>query len=175
MPKSTKPDKNNSSSIKLVREIRKLGPEIKEIKQKTEDLEEEIEEEEEARFERFISGRVSTGTSTLTQSEIVNNSPRERRIAKEDESEINFRPSYTGGGNPYSANKYTPVGSAESSSSGARPLGERPLEPRNNLSQGASQNNDSWRGAGNMESGGERNYAGTQEQNQNERRRKSDL
>lgn len=174
MSKLLKSGKLNSG---VITEIKKLGKEIKEIKPLNEDLEDEIEEGEIEQFENFVSGRVSRGTSTLSQSEIVETSVRERRIAKEDESEINFRPSYQGGGgNPYSANKYTPVGNAESSGAksevGTRALGERSLEQRDSQ---ASQNQDSWRGAGNMESGGDRGYVGQQEASQNERKRKDAL
>ncbi len=160
----------------VIKEIKKLGSEIKEIKKVNEDLEDEIEEEEEQRFENFVAGRISRGSSTLTQSEIVDNSPRERRIAKEDESEINFRASYTGGGNPYSANKYTPVGNAEASGNkseiGTRALGDRNIEQRDST---ANQNQDSWRGAGSTESGAQRSYVTQQEQDQNDRKRKNDF
>ena len=168
-----------------IKEIRKIEPKIKEIKkEKTEDLEEEISEEEQEDFKSFISGRRRIESSTLVQSEIPQNNPqlRERRIAKEDESEINFRPSYTGNaGNPYASKTYTPVGSAESSTNraevGTRGFGETTLEPRRDLQPNAqSQNSDNqWRGAGNMETAGERSYASQQDQSQSERKRKNNM
>jgi hypothetical protein len=115
-------------------EIKKITKEIKEVKpEKKEDLEEEIEGEELENFAEFISGRRRNFSSTLAQSEISSNPEvRTSRVAKEDEEEVNFRPSYKGGGNPYKSNNYTPVGSAESSaSSQTRDLGERSMEQRN--------------------------------------------
>ncbi len=169
--------KENSQNSGKIKEIKKLGSEIKEIKkEKREDLEEEIQEEDEERFETFVSRRTSKSNPSLEQSEIINETPRERRVSKEDESEVNFRPSYTGGGNPYSADKYTPVGSAEASTSnvGIRELGERSLEQRRELGTTA-QSNDQWHNSGRPESSGERGYISQQEQDTSERKKRNTL
>ena len=180
MQKTKESSKEVSTKPTVIKEIRKLGKDIKEIKPvKVENLEEEIYEEEDSQFSNFISGKPDRDTSpTLEQSEIVNNDTRERRIPKEDEKEINFRPSYLGGGgNAYQSTQYTPVGSAES----ARALGERSLEQRGGLQQGQNQNsnsnNNQSRPAGHMETSGERTYLDPQQQNQdqNDRRRKNDF
>lgn len=150
-----------------IKEIRKLGTEIKEVpkEKKVESLDDELGDEEdldESQGFSFSSRRINK-TSTLEASEGKQETFEERqdRISKEDRQEINFRPSYTGGGNPYKGNAYTPVGSAESSSK-TRDLGERGIESEINLrDNGMGQNN-----GGNME----RNYAGEKEENRERKR-----
>ncbi len=159
-------------------EIRKLGKEIKEIKpKKEENLEEEIEEEEIENFTEFISGRRRNFSSTLSQSKIsVDSEVRESRITKEDEEERHFKPSYKGGGNPYKSNKYTPVGSAESSrSSSNRRLGDNTMEQRSPFGNNKSQQEERWGNAGSPETGAEREYISSQEQSNNEKRRRVDF
>ncbi len=159
-------------------EIRKIGKEIKEIKsEKKENLEDEIEEEEVEHFAEFISGRKRNFSSTLVQSEISKTpSTRDSRISKEDEEEVNFRPSYKGGGNPYKNNEYTPVGSAESSNgSSNRRLGDRTMAQRSPFENNLSQKEESWRNAGSLETGAEREYISSQEQIDNEKRKKADF
>lgn len=158
-------------------EIKKLGKDIKEIKpEKKEDLEEEIEENEVEKFSEFISGRRRNFSSTLAQSEIVQDSEvRQSRVSKEDQEEINFRPTYKGGGNPYKSNNYTPAGSAESSGNReSRSLGERPQE-QNPFQNQNRQQEEQWRNSGSPEQSGERSYFSQQEQSINEKRRKSDF
>lgn len=131
-----------------VKEIRKIESNIKEIKKekKEENLEEEFEDGEFFDEGDFISGfRRSGRTSTLEASEIPQTvEGRQNEISKEDRDEINFRPSYIGGGNPYQNNNYTPVGSSESSAaSQTRSLGERNFDQdrtfKENNSEGMSQ------------------------------------
>lgn len=159
-------------------EIRKIGKEIKEIKPKKEEsLEEEVEEKETENFAEFISGRKRNFSSTLSQSDISGDiQERASRISKEDEEEINFKPSYKGGGNPYKEKKYTPVGSAESSrGSSNRHLGERSMEQRSPFGNNMAQQEEQWRGAGSPETGTEREYISSQEHSDNEKRRRADF
>ncbi len=148
-----------------IKEIRKLGIEIKEVpkEKKVESIDDEFEEEEVDNSPNFsFSSRRTNKTSTLeaTESRQDTFENRQERISKEDRNEINFRPSYTGGGNPYKSNAYTPVGSAESSSK-TRDLGERGLGNERNLDNGMERND-----GGNME----RNYAGEKDQNRDRKR-----
>ncbi len=158
-------------------EIKKLGKEIKEIKPKKEDsLEDEIESEDLEHFTEFISNRKINFSSTLVQSDISGDiQKRTSRISKEDEEEINFKPSYKGKGNPYKDNKYTPVGSAESSrDSSNHHLGDRSMEQINPLGN-ISQQEEQWRNAGSSETRAEREYISSQDQSNNGKRRKLDF
>lgn len=135
-----------------IKEIRKLSKEIKEIpkEKKIESIDDEFEEESEINNNMSFSIRRSNKTSTLEASNEKQDTFEERqeRISKEDMAEMRFRPSYTGGGNPYKANSYTPVGSAESSEK-TRDLGERGLGgDRATVDNNPNQNNS------------ERSYAG---------------
>lgn len=149
-----------------VKEIRKLGSEIKEVpkEKKVESIDDEFDDEEEidnsGNFS--FSSRRTNKTSTLETTEAKQDTfeDRQTRISKEDREEVNFRPSYTGGGNPYKSNAYTPVGSAESSSK-TRDLGERGMGNERNLDDGMNRND-----GGNME----RNYAGEKDQNRERKR-----
>ncbi|MBS3081820.1 hypothetical protein J4416_02695 [Candidatus Pacearchaeota archaeon] len=134
-----------------IKEIRKIEHPIKEIKKdKIESLDDEFEEDD---SQHFVNGSRIRGfgkSSTLDTSETSSDPVfRERRVAKEDEEEISFRPSYTGGAQDQKS-KYTPVGSSESSGvSQTRVLGgERSFEQRSDLQQ--NQNMDDQRG-GEME------------------------
>lgn len=149
-----------------IKEVRKLGTEIKEVpkEKKVESIDDEFDEEDEVENVNFsFSSRRMNKTSTLESTEGKQDTfeDRQDRMAKEDRQEVNFRPLYTGGGNPYKSNAYTPVGSAESSSN-KRDLGERGLAGERNLAdKGMNQNN-----GGNME----RNYAGEQDQSRERKR-----
>jgi len=156
-----------------VKEIRKIENPVKEIKkEKVESLDDEFDEDVEN--EDFVNGfngvRRFNKTSTLNASETPQDSaPRARRVSEEDEKEINFRPSYTGGGNPYKDNKYTPAGSAESGAVGqTRVLGEdRVLDRRNDLQQQNQGTNEQKGG----EMGRGQEYVGEGEQQKRERRK----
>src|SRR3989344_3847412 len=158
-----------------VKEIKKIESKIKEIKkEKVESLDDEFDEDSESQEMQFISTnglRRLNKTSTLDANE-VSQTPeiRERRIAKEDEQEVNFRPSYTGGGNPYQSNSYTPVGSAESSGTQTgRSAGERKIDDGGNLQRNQEDNSQQRQGA---EHGTERTYAGEREQAESRERRR---
>ncbi len=156
-----------------VKEIRKIESNIKEIKpEKKEDLEEEIKEKELENFQSFISNKKSFGSSTLEQTEISQEENiRERKVAKEDEDEINFRPSYLGGGNPYKENKYSPVGNAEylGDSSNKRALGQRSFEQEKSSGQNQEFENQRLQSE-NRESNDERAYLNQQEQRDKRRK-----
>lgn len=148
-----------------IKEIRKLGTEIKEVpkEKKVESIDDEFDEEDVEDVNFSFSSRRMNKASTLESTEGKQDTfeDRQDRMSKEDRQEVNFRPSYTGGGNPYKSNAYTPVGSAESSSN-KRDLGERGLAGERNLADnGMNQNN-----GGNME----RNYAGENDPNRERKR-----
>ncbi|MEK6847420.1 MAG: hypothetical protein AABY16_04610 [Nanoarchaeota archaeon] len=163
-----------------VKEIKKITSPIKEVKpEKKETLEEEVEEsapESEAEFRLWRRGNAS---STLAQTEAPQETAGRQRItAKEDEAEMNFRPSYTGGGNPYQSNKYTPVGAAESGAAIAgRAMNEQTLNQQDRFIGGREVRGDKsssdTSSMGRPESGSERAYAGQQDQKEKERRRQS--
>ncbi len=155
-----------------IKEIRKIESNIKEIKkEKVESLDDEVEDEgffEEGHFVQLGNLRRRNRDSTLDSEPIeqkTSNLEEEDRRKNPDEKEINFRASYTGGGNsPYQSKNYTPVGSAES-----RPelngLREGNFEDRNGLRR--PQDN-----LGNESSrGGERSYEGDRELGQKKNRR----
>ena len=161
-----------------IKEIKKIESNIKEIKQeKKESLEEEIEDENVEEFAEFIGSRRLAASSTLKQSEVPQDQAlRKRTLTKEDEAEVSFRPSYTGGGSPYKATTYTPVGSAESSGVGSqqqRPLGERNLgEQRDSqLTQNQQSQQQDFRNAGRPESSYERGEVNRDGQKERDRRR----
>lgn len=148
-----------------IKEIRKLGNEIKEVpkEKKVDSIDDEFDEDAEIdNSGPSFSSRRTNKTSTLeaTESRQDTFEDRQARMSNEDKAEVNFRPSYTGGENPYKSNAYTPVGSAESSSK-TRDLGERGLGNQRNLDDGMSRND-----GGNME----RNYAGERDQNRDRKR-----
>ena len=157
-----------------VKEIRKIENPIKEIKkEKVESIDDEFDEDvEDGEFTEGFNGvRRFNKTATLDASETPQDSaPRARRVSEEDEKEINFRPSYVGGGNPYKDNKYTPAGSAESGAvSQTRVLGEeRALERRNDLQQNQGMNNEQRGG----EMGGGREYIAEGEEQSRDRKRR---
>jgi len=153
-----------------IKEIRKIQPDIKEIKkEKVESLDDEVEieeiDEENVVFNNGV--RRFNKTSTLAANEIPQETVRERRISKEDEQEVNFRPSYTGGGNPYESKNYTPVGSAESSAARESRQTERGFDNRNEL-RVQEQEQGQMRGG---ERQGERQYAGERDQDRKDKRR----
>ncbi len=159
-----------------IKEIRKITSSIKEIKsEKNETLEEEVEELETEGVVEFGSMRRKNATSTLAQNEAAQESlGRQRLTAKEDDAEMNFRPSYTGGGNPYKDNKYTPVGSAESGAAVARGnTNEQSLKQQDRFIQRQDESSQDGRSAGRPESGSERTYAGQQDQKEKDRRRQN--
>lgn len=153
----------------IIKEIRKLGTEIKEVpkEKKVESIDDEFEDEEdldEPQGISFSSRRVNR-TSTLETADVRPQTFEERqqnRTAPNEDrrSTVNFY-SGTTGGNPYKSNAYTPVGSAESSSK-TRDLGERGIQSERNLRDGGMGQND----GGNME----RNYAGEKDQNAERKR-----
>ncbi|MEK6792656.1 MAG: hypothetical protein AABX96_02020 [Nanoarchaeota archaeon] len=155
-----------------IKEIRKIENPIKEIKkEKVESLDDEFDEDIEN--EDFVNGfngvRRFNKTSTLDASETPQDSaPRERRISKEDEQELHFRPSYSGGGQENKIS-YTPVGSSESGAVvQTRVLGEdRPLERRNDLQQQNQNINDNQRSG---EMGGGRAYIEDNDKKRDKRR-----
>jgi hypothetical protein len=98
-----------------IKEIRKIESNIKEVKvekKKVESIDDEFEEEEHI---KQFSFKRSNKTSTLDATEVAQERVEERqnRVSKEDREEINFRPNYLGGANPYQGNSYTPVGQSE--------------------------------------------------------------
>lgn len=153
-----------------IKEIRKITKEIKEIKKEMpKSLDEEVDEGSEdvdGNSASFNGFRRFNKTSTLAANEMPqeDTAVRAGRISKEDEEEVHFRPSYTGGGSPYKSNSYTPVGSPESAASkGGRELRESAFESDRSLGHGAMEQP---RG----EASPERNYAGEQEQKKDKRR-----
>ena len=151
-----------------IKEIRKIESPIKEIKkEKVESLDDEFDEDSDmGEFTEGFNGiRRFNKTATLDASELPQDAaPRARRVSEDDEKEINFRPSYIGGGNPYKEKSYTPVGSAEGVASQTRVLGEdRPFDRRSDLQQ---QNQE----RGEQQST-EKAYAGGEEQQRRDRRR----
>ncbi len=156
-----------------ITELKKITKNIKEIAPpKKETLEEEVEDIEIAEDpQNFNLFRRINASSTLAQTEIPKEtSNRQRTIEKEDEAEINFKPSYTGGGNPYRENSYTPVGSAESSSiSQSRALGERNFNQQNNMIQRREDFSENERSANSSESA----YAGQQDSEERARKRRN--
>lgn len=158
-----------------IKEIKKIEPKIKEIKpEKKENLEDEVEElpDDSPEFSRI---RRFGATSTLAQSEAPQENRTLQRVReKEDEAEVNFRPAYTsGGGNPYSGNKYTPVGSAENSASNAnRQIGEQNTNQQNQfIARQETQSQEQGRSAGRPESSYERSEFGQDNQKEKDRRR----
>ncbi len=97
-------------SSNKITQIKELPPKIKEIKKdskgKAISLEEEISEEDTAEFTRFLR-RKGSDSSTLEQGDLPVRIVRAAPTAKEDEDEINFRPTYTGGPNPYQGKTYS--------------------------------------------------------------------
>lgn len=159
-----------------IKEIKKITSSIKEVKpEKKETLEEEVEEVDAENAAEFTLSRRRNASSTLAQNEAPQEiSGRQRLVAKEDEAEMNFRPSYIGGGNPYKDNKYTPVGSAESGAAIAgRAIGEQSLKQQDRFIQRQEEFSQDGRSAGRPESGSERAYAGQQDQKEKDRRRQS--
>lgn len=146
-----------------IKEIKKIESNIKEVPKKIESIDDEFEEEEgDMELDHFsFSHARHNKTSTLeaTESRQETFEERQTRISKEDREEINFRPSYIGGGNAYKGNSYTPVGSSESSSQ-ARDLGERSLGQDRNLQDNRMESRENQ----------ERNYAGEQGQNKDRKR-----
>ncbi len=141
-----------------IKEIRKIESSIKEVKkEKVESLDDEFEENFTGDFtdSQGVIRRFNK-TSTLDASETPQETVRERRISKEDEEEVRFRPSYTGGGQE-NKSVYTPVGSAESSAvSRTRVVGEEnPLDRRNDIQSQQNPNREEQRGG---EMGGGRAY-----------------
>ena len=158
-----------------IKEIKKVESKIKEINSEKKDtLEEEVEEIQEDSSE-FFRARRFNATSTLAQSETPQENRTLQRVReKEDEAEVNFRPSYTGGGgNPYSANKYTPVGSAESSASNtSRQIGEQNADQQNQfIARQEMQSQEQGRSASRPESSYERSEVGQGNQKEKDRRR----
>ena len=156
-----------------IKELKKIENPIKEIeKKKIESIEDEFEDEEESVEDSslsFLTTRRTNKTSTLdmTESTQTTEDVRQTRVSKEDEKEMNFRPSYTGGGNTYQSNNYTPVGSAESKASkGTRELGDRQFD--NNR---VFENNNSEQQQNRGEVRTERSYAGERDQEEKNRRR----
>lgn len=154
-----------------VKEIRKIEPDIKEIEKRVESIDDEFEEDEEIEHSPVsFSTRRPTKTSTLdaTESRQETFEERQGRISKEDREEINFRPSYLSGGNPYKSNAYTPVGAAESGAAKeTRDLGDRGLDTRE------LRDNRTQMSAG--ERRGEADYAGAGHSEQDKRDRKRNL
>lgn len=145
-----------------IKEIKKIESNIKEVPKKIESIDDEFEEEEDIEVNALSFSRTRNNkTSTLEATESRQESFEERqtRISKEDSQEINFRPSYIGGGNAYKGNSYTPVGSSESSGK-TRDLGERSLGQDRNLSDNRMESRENQ----------ERNYAGEQGQNKDRKR-----
>lgn len=159
-----------------IKEIRKLGPNIKEVKnEKKESLEITVAEAAAEGAAQAIRRHLNSPQSTtLAQTETAQPTAiRERRIAKEDQTEINFRPSYTGGGSPYQANAYTPVGSAESAAQG-QSMGERTLAEQRDRQLIRQQTTPATeRAAGRPETEGERGYVGGGEEGKDRRRRQN--
>src|SRR3989344_2560632 len=141
-----------------IKEIKKISSAIKEIKlEKKETLEEEVEELKSEDSPEFALMRRRNATSTLAQNEAPQETAgRQRIIAKEDEVEMNFRPSYAGGGNPYKEKKYTPVGSAESGAVVAgRAIGEQTLRQQDQFIQRQEELSQDERSAGRPDSSSE--------------------
>ncbi len=97
-----------------IKEIKKIEPKIKEIKstqqsQKSQNLEDEVEYDDAENFSGLVGGRRRPASSTLVQGEAPQEQPTDRvqRVSKEDQAEISFRPSYTGGTNPYQGQTYS--------------------------------------------------------------------
>lgn len=154
-----------------VKEIRKIESKIKEIKKekKEETLEEEFDDSEFFDDGNFTQGfRRSGRTSTLEASEIPQTvEGRQNEISKEDIEEINFRPSYVGGGNPYQNNNYTPVGSSESSGvSQTRSLGERNFDQDRTFNENNNEGMSQSRGEVNPG----KSYVGEQDQGKERKR-----
>lgn len=151
-----------------IKEIKKIDTNIKEIKlEKKETLEEEVEDSESENLPSFIQFRRGLASSTLSQSEAPQEVRTLQRVREmEDDAEVNFRPSYTGAGNPYASNAYTPVGSAESGGNQERRApAESTLQKQDRLiERNDLQQPDSNRSASRPESGSERGYAGQEEQ-----------
>lgn len=145
-----------------IKEIKKIESNLKEVPKKIESIDDEFEEEEDIEVNALSFSRTrlnKTSTLEATESRQESFEERQTRISKEDRQEINFRPSYIGGGNAYKGNSYTPVGSSESSSQ-ARDLGERSLGQDRNLPDNGLENRENQ----------ERNYAGEQGQNKDRKR-----
>ena len=155
-----------------IKEIKKIGPKIKEIEpvNKSESsLEEEVSEADSENFASFIGGRRRNQTSTLVQSE----APQERierviPLAKEEDDETHFRPSYVGsGGNPYQGRSYS--SQMEQGTSGMNSRGEARGDVSPTLRQESTQSTvmagmgsppslNEGRGAGRMEQEGGHQY-----------------
>ena len=157
-----------------VKEIRKIESSVKEIKkEKVESLDDEFDDgdfEIDMPFQNNVVGRLGK-SPTLNTSEVPqDNASRVRKVAKEDEQEISFRPSYAGGESPYKSKSYTPVGSAEGSNARqTKVLGqEKSLEQERQLRQSSNKDIDEQRG-GDMDGG--RTYVGEQEQQKRDKRR----
>lgn len=146
-----------------IKEIKKIESNIKEIPKEIESIDDEFEDEQDygeldsLSFSRVRHNRTSTLEATESRQETFEE--RQARISKEDREEINFRPSYIGGGNSYKGNSYTPVGSSESSSQ-TRDLGERNLGQDRNLQDHRMESRENQ----------ERNYAGEQGQSKDRKR-----
>ncbi len=158
-----------------IKEIKKIESKIKEIKkEKKETLEEEVEElkDDSPEFSRI---RRFGATSTLAQSEAPQENRTLQRVReKEDESEVNFRPSYTGGGSAYALKTYTPTGSAESGASQGRGTQTESTLQRQDqfIARQETQSEDSNRSAGRPESSYARSEVNRDsEQKEKERRR----
>ncbi len=156
-----------------INEIKKITKNIKEIAPaKTETLEEEVEDEEiMEESPNFNFTRRRNANSTLAQTEIPQEMQnRKRMVEKEDDAEINFKPSYSGGGNPYRENKYTPVGSAESGTSiRSRTLGEQTLNRQDEFIQRQEEFSQNDRSTDSSE----RTYASQQNHQERERRKRN--
>ncbi len=152
-----------------IKEIKKFGPKIKEIKKevKAMDLEEEISEGDTENFAQFIGGRRFNAGHTLDQDE----APQQRvagfaPIAKEDEDEMHFRPNYVGGGNPYQDKSYSTQMEKGTQNTIDRDAGSslRQEAPSQQMLAGGmgpgsmATNNNAGGGAGRPEQGGERQY-----------------
>ncbi|MEK6908710.1 MAG: hypothetical protein AABX23_01515 [Nanoarchaeota archaeon] len=159
-----------------IKEIKKIESPIKEIPKKVESIDDEFDEEE---FEEAgndfssVSVRRFNKTSTLDATEGSQSTPEERsvRVAKKDRDEIDFRPSYVGGGNnSYQGNNYKPVGSAEATDSGTRNFGERNFEQDRTFQNNKVEQQQS---RGEINPG--RTYVGEREQDQQKKDRRRDL
>lgn len=152
-----------------IKEIRKLGKEIKEVPKKVESIDDEFDDEESDEIQQntSFSIRRSNKTSTLEASGEKQETFEDRQSGarpdnRDTRSTVNF---YAGGGgaNPYKANAYTPVGSAESGGK-KRDLGERDLGD-NRATRDNSMNN--------QDNSMERSYAGEQDQGDRKDRRRN--
>lgn len=146
-----------------IKKVRKIKPKIKEIPKEISELEEEINENEEKTFVKFLKGNTNSD-STLEQTENSSeNLTRIRHPAKNEEDEINFRPTYTTGENPYETQKYE-------SNNQENSRGESAFETKT-ISRTNDFQNEPIRRNTNSQNTEDRNYIGTT----NKPKRKSKL